>query len=79
MRGEVGFARRGERVGEAMVPDRLQRVAGTALGVAVVDKERGDWRVLRPRRRGREQSEIAGRVSTISPSAHRHGSSVRHC
>ena len=41
MRGEVRFARRGERVGEGMAAHRLQGVAGRCLGVAVVDDQRG--------------------------------------
>ena len=41
LRGEVGFARRLQRIGVAVAADRLQRVAEARLGVAVVDEERG--------------------------------------
>ena len=40
LRGEIGFARIDQRIGELVMPHRLQGVAEARLRVAVVDHER---------------------------------------
>src|SRR5262245_9845521 len=48
MRGEVDAAWRLQRVGVGMLADRLERVAGRAFGMTVVDHQRSAQRVCQP-------------------------------
>jgi hypothetical protein len=55
MGGEVGLAGRGERVGESVTRNRLQRIADSAPVMAVIGDQRGERRVPGPLGQGGEK------------------------
>ena len=48
MSGEVGLARHGQWIGEAVAMDSLECVADAGLGVTVISEQRSDRRLLGP-------------------------------